>query len=489
MRARRLTATLFGVGALALVAVVAGRDDGPTQRRGAAPTARAERGDVRTSLIEPGELHAARSVTLASEIRSNRAKIVSLLPDGSWLDAGQVVLRFDRTPFEEERLKALADIRDAEAATVRAEQERKLQVAKAQEALESARHSVRLAELNLDAFEKGTGALNVREAEVRAAAADDELARARADLADMERMLLQGFVSAEEVERQRGRVEEVGRQSGLEGDRLRTAREIHYPRDLERARNQLEEAQDAVARAEGVLYYTREYYRAVRESAERKETSTREALRQADDQLAKTEVQTPIAGFLVLQEIPLENGKRRPQVGDSVWSGVPIATVPDLSSVQVTAQVREVDLHRIGVGQAARVSIEAYPDLALAGRIGHIGSLAESQADSPWKFFPVTLTLEGTDERLRPGMSARVEFQLENALDVIVVPADAVFVHGDLDSVFVRRGGRITQHEVSLGLSNETHVEVRAGLEPGAEILLEAPSAAVPFRPLPGPKA
>ncbi|MDG2305457.1 MAG: efflux RND transporter periplasmic adaptor subunit [Candidatus Binatia bacterium] len=488
MRSRRVTASLFGVGAIALVAAVSGWDDAP-RGDGAPPTARALRGDVTQSLVEPGTLRAARSVTLASEIRSNRAKIVSLLPDGTWVEPGDTVLRFDPTPFEEERLKALADVRDAEAATVRAEQERKLQIAKAEESLESTRHAVRLAELNLEAFEKGTGALNVREAEVRAAEMGAELSRAREDLMDMERMLRQGFVSAEEVSRQRGRVENLGRQDGLQGDRLRTAREIHYPRDLERSRNQLEEAEDAVARAEGVLYYTREYYRAVRESAQRKEESTRTALGRVDEQLAKTQITTPIAGFLVLQDIPLENGKRRPQVGDSVWSGVPIATVPDLSKMQLTAFVREVDLHRVSVGMAADVAIEAYPDLRLEGRIGHIGSLAENVVDSPWKFFPVTLTLATTDDRLRPGMSARVEFELARSEDVVRVPADAIFTRGDRRVVYIRHGSSVAEHEVSLGLANETHVEIRAGIDEGDELLLESPGGSVAFQPLPEPRA
>lgn len=483
-----MTATLFGVGALALVVAAASRDDAA---RGVAapPTVEATRGDVAVALVEPGTLHAARSVTLASEIRSNRAKIVSLLPDGSWVEPGEVVLQFDRTPFEEERLQALADVRDAEAATVRSEQERKLQIAKAEESLESARHSVRLARLNLEAFEKGTGALNVREAEVRAAEVDAELARARGDLADMERMLGRGFVSAEEVDRQRGRVEELERQNGLQADRLRTARDIHYPRDLERARNQLEEAEDAAARAEGVLYYTREYYRAVRASAERKEESSRETLRQVDEQLAKTEITSPLAGFLVLQDIPLENGKRRPQVGDSVWSGVPIATVPDLSQMQVTTYVREVDLHRVRMGLEADIAVEAYPDLRLRGRIGHIGSLAEDVTDSPWKFFPVTVVLTGTDGRLRPGMSTRVEFELARAQDVVVAPADAVFRRGDRNVAYVRRGGSTVERELLLGLANETHVEVRAGLDGGERLLLESPSGHVPHEPLPEPSA
>jgi HlyD family secretion protein len=485
-----LTISLFGLGAATLVFALTGRS-GPDEPTGVGPTVRAERRDLTQALVEPGTLQAARAITLASEIRSNRAKIVSLASDGAWVRPGEVVVRFDRTPFEEERAKALAEVRDAEATEVRAEQERKLQVAKAEEALESARHTNRLAELNLEAFEKGSGALSVREAEVRSAEIEAEMRRAREDLGDMQRMLERGFVSQSEVEQQRARVDDLERQGGLEADRLRTAREIHFPRDLERARTQVREAGDSVARAEGVLYYTHEYYRAALESAARKVDAAREALRSIDEQLEKTEVKTPLEGFLVLQDIPLESGKRKPQVGDSVWSGVPIATVPDLSRMVVTTRIREVDLHRIALDLHGRISVDAYPDLVLDGAIRHIGSLAESKEDSPWKFFTVSLDLQSSDQRLRPGMSVQVAIELAEARDVIVVPIDAVFPDGDRHVVYVREGRQVIAQEIALGMANETHVEVRAGLDPGEEILLSAPTGSVDHRALEdrGPQA
>ena len=101
----------------------------------------AERGNLDVTLVEPGTLAAARSVTIASEIRSNRAKVVSLAADGTWVKPGDVVVSFDPTPFEEERDKVAAELHDAEATASRAEQERKLSIAKADEALESARHA------------------------------------------------------------------------------------------------------------------------------------------------------------------------------------------------------------------------------------------------------------------------------------------------------------------------------------------------------------
>lgn len=486
MRPASRAITLLGVGSFALTAALVTRGGGGvTSHGGAVPVARAERRRLEVTLVEPGSLFAARSVTLASEIRSNRAKIVSLLPDGTWVKKDDVVVRFDPTPFEEEHAKALADLRDAQAEAARLEQERKLQIAKAEETLESERHRVRIAELNLEAYERGSGALTVREAEVRSAASASELERARRDLSDMQVMFERGFVSEGELARQRLKVDGLGRESGLDADRLKAAREVTFPRDLERAKTQVEEAKDAVARAESVLYYTHEFYRAAAETAARKVEAATETLRVAEEQLTKTALATPIDGFLVLQDIPLESGKRRPQVGDSVWSGVPLATVPDLSQMIVVTRVREVDLHRVRDGLPATVALEAYPDLVLTGRIGVIGSLAEEVPDSPWKFFGVTLQLDRGDARLRPGMSVRVAFLLDAVDDAVVVPVDAVFGAGDASVCYVQRGGETVEQAVALGKRNETHVEIRRGIAAGEELLLAVPDGHVRREHLP----
>lgn len=487
-RAARRTVTLFAAGAAALAVALAarGRDVG---REPPIPVALAERGDVEVTLVEPGTLQAARSVTLSSEIRSNRAKIVSLLADGTWVKPGDVVVAFDPTPFEEERDKAEADLRDAEAGASRAEQERKLQVARAEEALESARHAGRIARLNLESYEKGSGALSVREAEVRAADSGSALERARRDLADIEQMFQKGFVSEAELARQRSKVADAERQSRLQGDRLQAAREVIFPRDLERARSELQEARDELARAEAVLYHSHEYYRAAAEAAQRKVQSARAVFQRTEEELKKTALVSPLAGFLVLQDIPLDSGRRRPQVGDSVWSGQPIATIPDLSQLVVQTRVRETDLHRLREGALARLDLEAYPDLVLNGRVDFIGSLAEASPDSPWKFFAVRLLVDRSEARLRPGMSVRVSFHLDSANGVVRVPSDAVFPCAGRSCCYVRRRGEIWEQPVTLGLSNETHVAVTGGVAAGEELLLGVPRSGVRRRETPAPNA
>ncbi len=478
MAPMRRSITLFAAGSIALAIGLAARPR-ETDREPAIPVAVAERTDLEVTLVEPGTLQAARSVTLSSEIRSNRAKIVSLLGDGTWVKPGDVVVAFDGTPFEEERDKARADLNDAEAAAAREDQERKLQVAKAEQSLETARHANNVARLNLESYEQGSGALNVREAEVRAAESGGELGRARTDLADLQRMFEKGFVSEAELARSRSHVEDLERQSKLQGDRLKATREVIFPRDLERAKGEVEEAKDEVSRAEAVLFHSREFFQASVDAADRKVESARANLARAEADLGKTKIVAPIEGFLVLQDIPLDNGRRKPQVGDSIWSGQPIATIPDLSQMVVQTRVRETDLHRVHTGQLAGLELEAYPDLRMNGRIDFIGSLAESAGDAAWKFFSVRLLVDRTDPRLRPGMSVRASLRIASVDRAVVAPLDAIFPCAGRSCVYVRRKGDVWEQPVTLGLANETHVEVKTGVEAGESLLLGVPKASV----------
>ena len=238
-----------------------------------------------------------------------------------------------------------------------------------------------------------------------------------------------------------------------------------------------------------MLYHSHEFFRAAAEAANRKVESSRATLTRAEQELDKTTVRSPLEGFLVLQDIPLDSGRRKPQVGDSVWSGQPIAMIPDLSQMITQTRVRETDLHRVHEGLAARLDLEAYPDMVMSGQVDFVGSLAEASVDSPWKFFSVRLLVDRADPRLRPGMSVRVSFLLDRARSVVVAPADAVFACAGGTCCYVRRGGDVWEQPVTLGLANETHVEVREGVTPGEELLLAVPPTGVRRRTAASPSA
>jgi len=116
-------------------------------------------GPFRVSLIESGTLQALRSVTYASTIQSNQAKIVALAPEGKLVQKGDLLILFDSAPFEEEIRRGQAALAQAEADLVKARQDFNLQGIQNEEELQAARHKRERSDLELRDTEEGKGKL------------------------------------------------------------------------------------------------------------------------------------------------------------------------------------------------------------------------------------------------------------------------------------------------------------------------------------------
>lgn len=91
--------------------------------------------------------------------------------------------------------------------------------------------------------------------------------------------------------------------------------------------------------------------------------------------------------------------------GQQVYKGQVIGKVHGLSAFQVTAQVDEVDLGMVQVGDTLSVTLDRYPDMELTGVVTQIAALGQTRQNAA--YFGVTLSLSTTMELL-PGMSATV---------------------------------------------------------------------------------
>jgi HlyD family secretion protein len=170
--------------------------------------------------------------------------------------------------------------------------------------------------------------------------------------------------------------------------------------------------------------------------------------------------------------------QRKPQVGDQVWASQPLLILPDISKMVVETKVRETDIHKVERNQKVAVRVEAYPDLELSGAVTLLGTLAQEEKERRGvKFFGVTVRVNESEPRLRPGMTARVEIQVEERSDALYVPLQAVFEKQGRLVVYVPHGGAPRPREVVLGPSNQDFVVVEKGLEPGECVFLRDPGA------------
>lgn len=280
--------------------------------------------------------------------------------------------------------------------------------------------------------------------------------------------------------------------------RLRQAR-----LDVEQARVDLADAELRLSRSErladqGVV--SREDLDASRLAAtgagirlQRSEEAVRQAaanLDKARDDLAKTTVFSPLGGRVITLNA---------EVGETVYPATMnnpasvVATIADLSEVLAVIDVDETEVVYVELGQAAELLVDALPDRTYRGRVVEIGSSGFSRPDQPdVTFFSVKVLFVEPDPALRPGMSVRAEVITAAHGDALVVPIQSVVERPPLapagaveaadgardddeaeevQVVFVVEDGEARQRPVETGLSDETHVEIVAGLEAGEAVV------------------
>lgn len=460
---------LVGVLALALGSAAVGRSIIEREIDGdAALGVEVRRGDLEIRVSTIGTLIAPRSVTVASEIESNRAKIIKLAAEGTTVTEGDTLIEFDRTPFVDEETKLSRAVQEAEANLLEAKQNLKLLRVRGRQQRNDADRRVRLAQLDLDTRAQGGEPIRVRELRARMERAAQQLAELEEGYRDAQVFLGEGFITRKEHDRKRTELQEARRTHELAEAAYENQSKLQQPADLERARIALRRAEEDLSRVSDQATEEARRHEAVVQRAELALDAAKSDLARATEQLSKTKVLAPTSGLLVYNEVAIGSERRRVQVGDSVWIGQPVMTIPDTSVMAVDATVREFDIHKVVQGQKARVSLDALPDLRFDGTIDFIGNLASGRhRTTGQKEFSLRVLLADTDERLRPGMTARVDIHVEKREGVLVLPIESVFERGEETYCYLMDGDVTVERRVQVGRSNLDHVEIEDGLEEG----------------------
>jgi RND family efflux transporter MFP subunit len=201
----------------------------------------------------------------------------------------------------------------------------------------------------------------------------------------------------------------------------------------------------------------------------------------AERDLEALTVKSPISGLLVFKQIWKGNDMGDPQEGDTVWPGMAIAEIPDLSTLEVNAFVHESDGGQLKVGQAAKVLMDAFPDREFEAKVARLGSLAQRRSwNNPVKYFTTVLALESSDPSMRPGMTTSVDIVVETIPSAISVPLEAVVERDGEPAIYVKNGRGFEMRHIKLGKRNSTHVVIENGVKAGEEVALRDPTQALP---------
>lgn len=145
--------------------------------------------------------------------------------------------------------------------------------------------------------------------------------------------------------------------------------------------------------------------------------------------------------------------------GARVEPGQSILTLADLSQVLIVAEVPEVSLGQIRIGQSVRITFPAYPGETREGRIDYIFPTLDAEARTA----RVRITLSNPGGRLKIGMFANLTI-VETSPGALIAPTEAVISTGKRNVVIVQRGGAFIPVEVELGRTVGDKTEIRQGV-------------------------
>lgn len=199
--------------------------------------------------------------------------------------------------------------------------------------------------------------------------------------------------------------------------------------------------------------------------------TSEEQLKNARVRFADTEIRAPITGT-VLEKF-VEEGQIIASGISSTTGGTALMTIGDMSSIISTAEIDEVDIGRLKVGQTALVNVDAYPNRAFKGELVHIAPKGIDQSNVT--VFNIEINITDPDKQLlKAGMTNTATILVEERQNVLTLPSYAVqFRQGRHMVLVAKHGAKEPEPKpVKVGLNDYERIEVVSGLAEGDTVLV-----------------
>jgi membrane fusion protein, heavy metal efflux system len=177
------------------------------------------------------------------------------------------------------------------------------------------------------------------------------------------------------------------------------------------------------------------------------------------------EIKAPVSGVITDQQVTSTAGVQG-------LTGSNPFTISDLSTVWILCDVYENDLRSVHIGEAADITLNAYPDHKYTGRISNIGPILDPNVRAA----KVRIQVENPGRLMRIGMFVTATFHGRTKVEYATVPASAILHLHDRDWVYVPAGGNgFRRVEVHGGdMLPDKMQAIREGIKPGQKVVSNA---------------
>ncbi len=216
------------------------------------------------------------------------------------------------------------------------------------------------------------------------------------------------------------------------------------------------------------------------QSAEVMLTGSKVQLGAAQDRLRYTQIDAPMDGIVIQRGI--EPGEVVTPGVQATFEGKALLTVADLSTLIVKADLNQIDVAKVKLGQKVKLTLDALPGKTYEAVITKVAPASSTPKGGTVEVFPVEATLSKTDGEIKPGMTADVRVHIETKPNVLFLPIEAVVKEAGkafVTKVTAGEGGKqkTDKVEIKTGVRNDRDVELVDGMKEGEKVLIKPASA------------
>ncbi len=155
------------------------------------------------------------------------------------------------------------------------------------------------------------------------------------------------------------------------------------------------------------------------------------------------------------------------EAGATVSVSTPVATIGDLSMLQIEAEIAEPDIAKIKMGTKGEVLFAAWPEKKYEAHIVEISPVVNSIT----RTMGIKLEFDKNYPEIKAGMFASVKLLTETRKNVIFIPSETIVTRGGYKNVFSASGGKAVMNRVETGITVDGFTEILSGISEGEEII------------------
>ncbi|HUS73095.1 MAG TPA: efflux RND transporter periplasmic adaptor subunit [Sedimentisphaerales bacterium] len=473
-----------------------------------------KRGDLTISVTEPGNIKAIKSEDIKSKVEG-RATIVNIVPEGTMItpedvNDGKVLVELDSSKLKEQLPLTEIALASAEAIFADANESYLIQVKQNESNITAAELKIRFSLMDFQKYlgetvaQKATDEANpdpnsridtalllkdiedqnsggeasqkFKEFQDNIALAKSNLERASGKLDWTEKLRVKEYVSETELLADRLEVQSLT----IKRDQAETAldlfRRYDFPKQVEQLQSDYNESKLELERTQARARSQLAQAKAKLVSAKATYKLQKQRLEKLHSQIEACVIKAPAVGQVVYWSSTERWSRFKIEQGAEVPEGYKIITIPDASEMKVEIKVHETWVDKIEPNQPAKITVAAFPDKTFTGKVLKKAPLADQTdfLNPDLKVYLTDVSIDGTHDALKTGMTGTVEVIIDELHDVLYVPIQSVVTVEEKKMCYVM-GSRAEKREVETGLFNDNFVEIKSGLTESEKVLLNPP--------------